>query len=63
MVVSLKVVAVDVNPNQCKLTEPLNLDIMVDSLDSMEVVATVSLVLDIAHVRLNYFRIRTLFVD
>jgi len=51
MAESFKVVTVKVTPNQCKLSDELNITLGIESTNDLELVSTVSLVLDIAYVR------------
>jgi hypothetical protein len=50
MVEMIRVVTADVNPNQCKLTDPLRFILQVEASSDMKIVATTSLILDVAYV-------------
>ena len=54
MAESFKVVTVELAPNQCKLSDELNITLGIESTNDLELLATVSLVLDIAYVRSYY---------
>ena len=50
MVEMIRVVTADVNPNQCKLTDPLRFILQVEASSDMKIMASTSLILDVAYV-------------
>jgi hypothetical protein len=63
MVEMMRVVTADVNPNQCKLTDPLRFILQVEASSDISIVATTSLILDVAYVCVYSSIYDPVFVD
>lgn len=63
MVEMIRVVTADVNPNQCKLTDPLRFILQVEASSDMKIMASTSLILDVAYVCVSSSIYESVFVD